>query len=108
MCKPDFPKIGNVADLQLEDLVNEDSWFFFTALKINPSFLSYPSFIWSTFPEFEEAKATIQSLPVINDSAERGVKLASDFLHNARKEANLQNLLQVVEKNRKDKPDQRK
>ena len=40
----------------------------------------------------------MKSLPVINDSAERGVKLTSDFLHSASKEENLQNVLQVVEK----------
>ena len=48
----------------------------------------------------------MKSLPVINDSAERGVKLTSDFLHSASKEENLQNVLYVIEKNRKEKPDQ--
>ena len=50
--KPDFPKIENIVDLQLKDFVNQDSWFFFKALKINPFFLSHPSLIWSTFSEF--------------------------------------------------------
>ena len=104
--KPDFPQIQNIANSALEDFVNQDSWFFFKSLKINHSFLSYPSLTWSTFPEFEEAKATVKSLHVINDSAERGVKLTSDFLHSASKEENLQNVLQVVEKKQKEKPDQ--
>ena len=49
----------------------------------------------------------MKSLPVINDSAERGVKLTSDFLHSARKEENLHNVLNVIEKNQKENPDQR-
>ena len=45
---------------------------------------------------------------MVNDSAEREVKLTSDFLNTARKEEQFQSVLQVVEKSRKDTPDQRK
>ena len=47
-------------------------------------------------------------LKVVNDSAERGVKLAADFLEAARSEGRFQDILQVVEKSRADTPDQRK
>jgi len=37
----------------------------------------------------------------VNDSAERGVKLSSDFLISAKSEKHYQNVLQVIEKNLK-------
>ena len=50
----------------------------------------------------------VKNLKVCNDSAERGVKLAGDFLDSATKETRFQNVLQVVENERKRVPDQRK
>ena len=50
----------------------------------------------------------MNSLSVVNDGAERVVKLAYDFLDSARREDNLQNILQVVENNRHAVPNQRK
>ena len=46
----------------------------------------------------------MNSLNVVNDSAERGVKLSSDFLDTAKTEENYQNILQVVEDHRKKAP----
>ena len=48
------------------------------------------------------------SLSVVNDGAERGVKLAYDFLDSSKKEENLQNVLQIVENDRNLIPNQRK
>ena len=42
-----------------------------------------------------------KSCNVVNDSAERGVKLSSDFLAAAHSEKHYQNVLQVVEQDRK-------
>ena len=42
----------------------------------------------------------IQAVIVVNDSAERGVKLSSDFLAVAKTEEHYQNDLQVVEQDR--------
>ena len=55
-----------------------------------------------------DALKIVLNLCVVNDSAERGVKLCYDFIDSARKEGNLQNILQVVENNRNKLPDQRK
>ena len=43
----------------------------------------------------------------MNDAAERGVKLCSDFLRMAKKEENLQKILQVVESHHKKVPNLR-
>ena len=53
-------------------------------------------------------KCIVENLAVVNDAAERGVKLGHDFLSCARKEENYQNILQVVENDRKSLPNQRK
>ena len=108
--KPVFPNINldNIRSLELKDLIDSDSWFFFHCLGINTDFLSHPAETWETKPGFIEAKNRVKNLHVVNDSAERGVKLTSDFLNTARKENIFQHLLQVVEKDRKDRPDQRK
>ena len=44
---------------------------------------------------------------VVNDGAERGVKLCNDFLSQAKREDRHQNILQVVENDRNMRPDQR-
>jgi len=50
----------------------------------------------------------VSNLCVVNDSAERGVKLCHDFVNVSAKENRLQNILQVVENNRNDIPNQHK
>jgi len=44
----------------------------------------------------------------VNDGAERGIKLATDFVEVARSDEHFQNVLQVVEKDRKDNPNLRR
>ena len=50
----------------------------------------------------------VAAVNVVNDCAERGVKLASDFVETARSDEHFQNVLQVVEKDRKDAPNLRR
>ena len=58
-------------------------------------------------PAFIEAKLVIDHIEVVNDAAERGVKLVQDFQGAAQKEKCYQNVLQVVENSQKLIPDQR-
>ena len=46
-------------------------------------------------PAFIDAKLVIDHIKVVNDAAERGVKLAQDFQEAARKEKRYQNVLQA-------------
>ena len=50
----------------------------------------------------------VVDLRIVNDSAERGVKLGSDFLSAAKIEERYQNVLQVTENDRRRVPNQRK
>ena len=59
-------------------------------------------------PEFMRGKEIVDSFSVVNDAAERAVKVTGDFMDSARKKDNFQNILQVVEITRKSVPNQRK
>ena len=96
--KPYFPEV--VPDT-LAELVGPDSLFLFHALSLDVSFLSIPVEQWPENQQYLYNKAVIKGLKVSNDAAERGVKLASDFLDTARREERYQEILQVVEMDRK-------
>ena len=49
----------------------------------------------------------VKNLEVVNDSAERGVRLAADYLSRTQIKSKYQNVLQVVEKECHLVPDQR-
>ena len=63
---------------------------------------------WEEEPSYKNGKSVVSHLCVVNDAAERGVKLCFDFLNAAKLEDGLQNVLQVVENCRSRLPNQRK
>lgn len=63
---------------------------------------------WAENDSYVKGKEIVDALRVSNDSAERGVKLAADFLQSSKNEDKYQQILQVVENDRKNVPDQRK
>lgn len=92
----------------LDHLVGSDSWAFFQTLHMDPGFLQLTLDQWPLDERYKEAKATTEHLRVVKDSAERGVKLGSDFLSAVKIEERYQNVLQVAENDRKRVPNQRK
>ena len=104
--KPLFPKVE--ADTpELSDFIGEDSWSLFNILKIGKQFLHEPVEGWGCNGEYKAALEIVENMLVVNDCAERGVKLAADFLPSAKKEDTLQNLLHVVENDRSKTPSHR-
>ena len=97
--KPKFPNFITISTT-LADLVGSDSWYTFAVLKINSEFLTEDVSDWSSHDGYQAALTNIEALNVINDSAERGVKLSADFLSTSKKEEHYQNVLQVVEGDR--------
>jgi hypothetical protein len=76
-------------------------------LKIRDSFLTLPPDQWNENEDYQHGRERVRNLRVINDTAERGVKLFEDFnrlITNDEEEK--QFLLQVVEANRKAIPTQ--
>ena len=57
---------------------------------------------------YSKSKTTVGNLKVVNDTAKRGLKIASDFIDFARKEKKYQSIMQVVELNRQQQPNQRR
>ena len=109
--KPKFPDIlnqDNINSLALPYFVGKDSWGFFRILRLDTAFLDKSVESWKEDDTYLRAKEVVTNLSVVNDSAERGVKLCHDFLTTAKKNDNLQNILQVVENNRNQLPNQRK
>lgn len=102
--KPFFPKIPQDVPEDLSFFVGEDSVIFFQILNIDTSFLKVPIQLWNENKAYCDAKKVISNICVVNDAAERGVKLCHDFLSSSKKEDNLQNILQVVENARNEKP----
>lgn len=103
--RPVMPAVSYGTDLT--DLIGPSSKFFFQALKLDDSFMVQDSSLWKTNQAFLSGKERVEKLLFVNDLAERGVKLASDFMHMARKEDRFQNTLQVVEDDRKKRPNLR-
>ena len=95
-------------DTTLGDLVGHDSWAMIGLLKLDCSFLDRAVATWSECPAYKISAATAKSLNVVNDCAERGVKLSTDFLGSARTELHYQDVLQVVEQDRRSHPNLRK
>lgn len=104
--KPKFPTITLTTSLC--DLVSHDSWYIFHILKLDSSFLNERVDMWPESEAFILSASNVKSLNVINDCAERGVKLSEDFLASAKSEDHYQNVLQVVEHSRHKQPNLRK
>ncbi|XP_062273543.1 uncharacterized protein LOC133979114 [Scomber scombrus] len=104
--KPKFPAL--LPTTSLPDLANTDCWFGMHQLNIDPAFLSLDVKEWATNAAFKKSEVNVHAVNVVNDCAERGVKLTSDFVAVARKEQHLQNVLQAVEHDRSQQPNLRR
>ena len=62
-----------------------------------PDWLKIPSQHWQEFEDFRKMNTFVQNLPVINDSAERGMALIKSFIDNVRSEEDRQDLIQVIQ-----------
>jgi hypothetical protein len=105
--KPAFPP-EVTESTTLADLVGPDSWYTIHILQVDTSFFSEDTDLWPDDPAYQASKANVLAINVVNDCAERGVKLSSDFLSAAKSEEHYQNVLQVVEQDRKKQPNLRK
>ena len=89
----------------LSDFMTQRSMHLFTSLKLSQDFLSSDPETWNSREDYRHAKDTVAELRVINDCAERAVKLATDFnLALTQDEEQRQLIFQVVEHHRKQIP----
>jgi hypothetical protein len=93
----DFSSLGDFSTTRTKTML--------TRLGIGDSFLTIPPDEWSENDDFLQGRERVHKLRVVNDTAERGVKLFEEFnklITNDEQEK--QFLLQVVEANRKAVP----
>ena len=101
--------IPSCVTLGLEDFVNGKTKQLFTKFEIDMSFMSSDPDEWNENCHFLDGLKKVKDIQVVNDNAERGVKLTGDFNGKImRSESQRQCLLQVVAQHRKDVPDAKK
>ena len=98
--KPTFPMMPTKVTEDLSRYVGIDSWSFFKIMKIKTDFLCKSLTDWESDDGYKKANLIVNSISVVNDAAERGVKLGYDFLGTAVKDERYQRVLQVVENSR--------
>ena len=76
--KPIFPTMPERINEDIFQFVGLRSFKFFNIMRLDPGFLSLPVEIWELDSSFNEAKLTDNNLMVVNNGAERGVKLCHD------------------------------
>ena len=83
----------------------EGSHFIFDKFGFSKEWLRRPVEEWKSSPGYLELEDFLRNLLVTNDSAERGIKLVSDYAMSLTKDSEeRQRILQVVELNRTEIP----
>ena len=73
-------QVSRIESKQLEDFVTQNTLKFFEILELPSKFLTETDIEqWEENEHFQKAKQCAQSLRVVNDVAERGVKLIQYF-----------------------------
>ena len=93
---------------ELWDLVTSNSWELFI-LKMSADWLALPPTKWDTSLDYIRFRDFVRAVKVMNDCAERGVKLATDYSKSLTKDSlERSKIYQVVEAERRAKPDTKK
>ena len=104
---PEFPVVTEGSELW--DFVKPDSWEFFDILKVKADWLTWPLTEWEESEDYRKARQFVTTVKVVNDAAERGIKLASDYAQSLTKDSEIrQKIFQTVESHRREKPDTKK
>lgn len=91
--------------MTLADFVTPRSLEFFQIMQINTDFLKKSPHLWDDDEEYQKARARVAALQVVNDTAERAVKLISDYHQKLTRDPDQQQyLLQLIEFHRKNHP----
>ena len=107
--KPVFPVIPwgeKSTPPSLSTFVSEESWLLFDLLGLdgNQEWLQTPVRMWEMFGDFRKFKVFAENVSVVNDLAERGMHLITEFASKCYNKEERQALLQVVEQHRQQFP----
>lgn len=99
----------SLLDKELDYFVNQKTQNFFKRFNINPEFLVSEQETWKNNADYLRALKIVENLRVVNDTAERGVKLIQDFnILLTKNEEQKQFVLQAVDECRRLYPDVKK
>ena len=105
--KPEFPDL--LEKTQLVDLIGPKSWFLFLKLKVGYEWLQKNVELWKDDPDFQTLENFVRTVKTTNDTAERAVKLITDYAQILTKDENMRQwILQAVDENRKKFPEFKK
>ena len=77
--------------------VTANSWLVFDLLQLTGEFLSVPCSYWPNFGEYKKLEEFCLNLPSVNDSAERGCHLITEFMNQVHSDEARQDLIQCVQ-----------
>jgi len=78
-------------------IYSESTWLLFSILGLDhPEWLQLSVSEWDQNPDYCKVRQFVSNVQVINDIAERGIKLITDFIGHCHDESQRQALLQVV------------
>jgi hypothetical protein len=107
--KRDEIQLSDVPKMSVSDLVTKNSLKFFEILGLQTDFFKYPVSEWASRDDYQEGRQISTHLRVVNDTAERGVKLFKNFNRAlTKKESCFQDLVVSVDQHRKSRPDFKK
>jgi hypothetical protein len=95
-----------IGQRRLGDFVTSASFGFFDIAGISRDFLAMDPSDWPTHPSYAEGKSIVDGLRIVNDCAERGVRLITEYINSplTKDEEQLQFLLQIVKGHREQLP----
>ena len=98
-------RMSNLQEWKLHQFITENTVTFFERFNFPMNFMDKDPREWKDDEEYKEIQRTLAELQVVNDHAERAVKLFSDFNQSLTKdEKGKQYLMQVIGKYRQDFP----
>ena len=68
------------------------SWEFFDILKVKADWLTWPLNEWEESEDYRKVRKFVMTVKVVNDAAERGIKLASDYAQSLTKDIKMKHL----------------
>ena len=99
-------RVRKVTGRVLSSFVTEDSWLIFDLLDLREAqeWLQTPVRMWEMFSDFRKFRDFVVNVSVVNDLAERGMHLITEFASKCENKEERQALLQVVEQHREQFP----
>ena len=106
--KPKFPKINNIGTIvdysnQLTTFIRPRSWLLVSLMNLGDECFDWmytPVDFWENMAGYKEIEKIVRSLEVVNDCAERAIKLISDFKDAVVKVSDQEYLFQAIEDHR--------